>query len=76
MREGLKLLIQLVREIYIFKKTSIGKVREFQKPLAHSRQPCVKRELPVSGISLVLCTCLTFLTRLNFFFQLTVKAQC
>jgi len=42
-RERLKLLVELVREIYIFKKTSTGKVREFQKPLA---------ELPVSGISL------------------------
>ena len=35
-RERLKLLIQLVREIYIFKKTSTGKVREFQKPLAEA----------------------------------------
>ena len=35
-REGLKLLIQLVMEIYIFKKTSIGKVREFQKPLSEA----------------------------------------
>ena len=44
-REGLKLLIQLVMEMHIFKKKSTGKVREFQKPLA-------ERELPVSGISL------------------------
>ena len=35
-REGLKLLIQLVTEIYMFKKMSIGKVREFQKPLAEA----------------------------------------
>ena len=52
MRERLKLLIQLVREIYIFKKTSIptGKVRKFQRN-PWLRQPSVKRELPVSGIS-------------------------
>ena len=35
-KEGLKLLIQLVKEIHIFKKKFTGKVREFQKPLAET----------------------------------------
>ena len=36
LREGLELLIQLVREIQICKKKATGKVREFQKPLAEA----------------------------------------